>query len=288
MTATGNAAGRLPRVHLRDLSASPAPPKPLLQRYRPVDLAVFSPEEYRRFLGSVEPELLSRIHDDPGAWEEVVSEVAWELLYRMEPELYARLTAGERLHPGILAWIPERIGRAVEVGCGWGRLTLHLAPRCGELIGVEPAEPLRLGLERLLELAGHRHCEVRDGFLNAIPVPDGWADMTCTCSAFTCDPVHGGDPGLAELDRVTRTGGVVVLVWPPRNRGWLEERGFQFVNFPGDLGVEFASPQEAVELAQIFYPAAARSVASAGSRLVPWEVLGIVGPNSLAWRTVRR
>ncbi|HEX2180420.1 MAG TPA: methyltransferase domain-containing protein, partial [Actinomycetota bacterium] len=253
-----------------------------------VDLAVFSPEEYRRFLGTVDPDLMCHIHDDPQAWEEVVSDVAWELLYRMEPELYARLTAGERLHPGILGWIPQRIDRAVEVGCGWGRLTLQLAPRCGELIGLEPAEPLRRGLESLLERAGHRHCEVLDGFLNAIPVPDGWADMTFTCSAFSCDSVHGGDPGLAELDRVTRTGGVVVLVWPPRNRKWLEERGFQLVGFPGDLGVEFASLQEAVELAQIFYPAAAGAVAARGSRRVPWEVLGIGGPNALAWRTVTR
>lgn len=277
-----------PKPVLRELSWSPPPPKPLLQRYRPVDLVVFTPEEAQRFLGPLDPEVLSRIHHDPDAWHQVVGEVAWELLYRLEPELYARLTAGERLHPGILNWIPSRLGRAVEVGCGWGRLTLELAPRCGELIGLEPAEPLRTGLERLLEMAGHRHCSVRCGFLNEIPLPDGWADMTFTCSAFTCDPVHGGDPGLEELDRVTKTGGTVVLVWPPPNRAWLERRGFTFVDFPGDMGVEFRSVGEAVELAAIFYPHAVARVAEKRSRKVPWEVLGISGPRSVAWRRVNR
>ncbi len=112
--------------------------------------------------------------------------------------------------------------------------------------------------------------------------------MSFTCSAFSCDPIHGGDPGLAELDRVTRTGGMVVLVWPPRNRAWLEQRGFQFVNFPGEMGVEFASAEEAVELAQIFYPDAAQKVAKLGSSIVPCDLLGISGPKSLAWRKVER
>jgi SAM-dependent methyltransferase len=273
---------------LRELSDSPPPPKPLLQRYRPADLAVFTPEERRRFLGPIDPGVLARINDDPKAWDLVVADVAWELLYRLEPELYGRLTAGERIHPGVLDWIPQHIGRAVEVGCGWGRLTLELARRCEQLRGVEPAKPLRERLRgRLLE-ERREHCSVTGGFLNDIPVTDAWADVSFTCSAFSCDPVHGGDPGLAELDRVTRTGGMVVLIWPPRNRAWLEERGFQFVDFPGDPGVEFGSLNEAVELAKIFYPDAAGKVAELGNRHVPCEVLGISGPKSLAWRTVRR
>ncbi|MEX0791481.1 MAG: class I SAM-dependent methyltransferase [Actinomycetota bacterium] len=273
---------------LHKLSDSPPPPIPLLQRYRPADLAVFTPQERRRFLGPIDPQVLARIDCDPQAWELVAADLAWELLYRLEPELYGRLTAGERIHPGVLEWIPRRIGRAVEVGCGWGRLTLALASRCEELAGIEPAKPLRDRLQKRLQEECRGHCSVACGFLNEIPVPDAWADVTFTCSAFSCDSVHGGDPGLAELDRVTRTGGMVVLVWPPRNRSWLEERGFQFVSFPGELEVEFASVEEAVELAEIFYPAAATEVAARGSRVVPCGILGISGPKSLAWRAVER
>lgn len=276
------------RGALRELSDSPPPPEPLLRRYRPADLAVFTPEERRRFLGPIDPEVLNRIGHDPGAWDLVVADVAWELLYRLEPELYGRLTAGERIHPGILEWIPQHIGRAVEVGCGWGRLTLELAYRCEELAGIEPAKPLRERLRRRLKDECQGHCSISAGFLNDIPLPDAWADISFTCSAFSCDPIHGGDPGLAELERVTRTGGMVILIWPPRNRSWLEERGFKFVNFPGKMGVEFTNFEEAVELAEIFYPDAARTIEERGSRVVPCELLGISGPRSLAWRKVER
>jgi SAM-dependent methyltransferase len=259
-----------------------------LQRYRPADLAVFTPEERRRFLGPIDPELLARIGYDSEAWELVVADVAWELLYRLEPDLYGRLTAGERIHPGVLDWIPQRIGRAVEVGCGWGRLTLELAHRCDELAGIEPAKQLRERLRKRLQEERQGHSSISGGFLNDIPLPDDWADVSFTCSAFSCDPIHGGDQGLAELERVTRPGGMVVLVWPPRKRAWLEKRGFEFVDFPGDMGVEFRSREEALELAKIFYPNAAATVADRASRHVPCEVLGIAGPKSLAWRCVKR
>lgn len=273
---------------LGELSDSPPPPQPLLQRYQPSDLAVFTREERRRFLGPIDSQLLARIDEDPEAWGMVVADVAWELLYRLEPDLYGRLTAGELIHPGVLDWLPPRIGRAVEVGCGWGRLTLELARRTEELAGIEPAKPLRERLRKRLRKESQGHCSISGGFLNDIPLPDAWADASFTCSAFTCDPIHGGEPGLAELERVTKPGGMLVLVWPPRNRRWLEERGFQFVDFTGDMGVDFRSPEEAVELSEMFYPDAACTVAERGSAHVPCEVLGIAGPKALAWRRVDR
>jgi hypothetical protein len=37
--------------------------------------------------------------------------LAWELLYRLEPELYDRLVSAERLHPGVLGWLPQHVDR---------------------------------------------------------------------------------------------------------------------------------------------------------------------------------
>jgi SAM-dependent methyltransferase len=247
---------------------------------------VFTPDEYRRFVGSVDQEILARINEDPRAWEEVAAEVAWELLYRIEPELYARMIAGEQLHPGILGWIPPVIRRAVDVGAGLGRLTLELALRCHEVIAVDPAAPLRHGLESRLRVLGYQNVSVRNGFFDELPLPSSWADATFTCSAFTCDPVHGGDAGIAELERVTCPGGLVVIVWPPRDRRWLAQRGYSWVEFPGELVAEFPSLEEALEIAAIFYPNAVKGIAERGSRLVPYELLGINGPRSLAWRRV--
>jgi SAM-dependent methyltransferase len=265
----------------------PPAPAGLVGRYEPEHLAVFTPEERRRFLRPFGPQVLSRIHDDPETWRAVAGEVAWELLYRIEPDLYGRLVAGEALHPAILEWLPEGIGRAVDVGAGLGRLTIQLAARCGELVAVEPAAALRRRLERRLSALGCTSVVVRAGFFDALPLPDRWADVALTCSAFTPDPLHGGEPGLAELDRVTVAGGLVVIVWPPRDPAWLAQRGFEHLEFPGEMFVEFPSLEEALEIAAIFHPHAVDAIAQGGSPRVPYDLLGVNPPRSLAWRRVR-
>ena len=52
------------------------------------------------------------------------------------------------------------------------------------------------------------------------------------------------------------------------------------------MPVEFASPREAVELAEIFYPQAADEVRRRGWRRVPYEVLGINPPRDLAFKVM--
>ena len=61
---------------------STAPPAELVRRYGPEQLEVFSDEELERFLGPVGG------RDAP--WDVAGPAVAWELLYRVEPELYDR------------------------------------------------------------------------------------------------------------------------------------------------------------------------------------------------------
>src|SRR5437870_2424881 len=95
------------------------PGTPLPDRYGAADLDVFDLEERRRFG-----------HGDPRR----DAALRWELVYRLEPELYDRLIRAEPLHPAILDWLPARPGTVVEVGAGTGRLTLPLATRAGELV----------------------------------------------------------------------------------------------------------------------------------------------------------
>lgn len=254
-------------------SSTAAPPE-LVRRYGPDDLTAFTDEERARFLSGL----------DPSSWEAVGPAVGWELLYRREPELYDRLVAGERLHPGILAWLPRRIGHAVEVGAGTGRLTLDLAPRCGRLVAVEPAAPMRAVLaDRLRERGLTGRVDVVDGFFERLPVPDGEADLVIACSAFTVRPGHGAEAGLQEMLRACAPGGLVVVVWPD-DPAWLVARGFQHVVFPGAMAVEFADPGEAVELARVFAPGAVEWIERTGSRRVPYDVLGTNPPRELCWR----
>lgn len=213
--------------------------------------------------------------------------LAWEVLYRLEPELFDRLVAGEALHPGVLGWIEGPFGRAVEVGAGTGRLTAHLAARCGAVVAVDAAAPM---LERLVVRApgfpgGGSNVRAVAADACAIPLPDGWADAVFTCATVAPRPAAWADGCLRELERVCRPAGIVVAVWP-HTPDWLCSHGYRRVEFPGPMAHEFASPAEALELARVFYPDRADAVAALGSASIPYEVLGINAPRDLAWKVV--
>jgi len=244
------------------------------RRYTAADLGVFTREEASRFV--------PRGDGDPQ--NDVV--LAWELLYRLEPELYDRLASVERLHPGVIDWLPRDVDRIAEVGAGTGRLTMELAERGRHVVAVEPARPLRRILRRKLTAAGHGdRVRVIHGFFDQLPLPDDAADLVVACSAFTPSPGHGGEAGLAEMERVCRPGGCVAIIWP-NHLDWLATRGYRHVSFPGPMSVEFGSHEEAVELAEIFYPKAAGEIRRRGWRKVPFEALGINPPRDLAYKVL--
>ena len=258
----------------RPRGAPAGPALELGRRYTTADLGVFTTEEASRFLpqGSGDPQ------------NDLI--LAWELLYRLEPELYDRLAGAERLHPGIVGWLPCDVDRIAEVGAGTGRLTMELIGRGQHVVAVEPARPMRLILERKLAAADHGHrARVVHGFFDQLPLPDDSADLVVACSAFTPAAGHGGETGLAEMERVCRAGGCVAILWP-NHLGWLAARGYTYVSFPGPMSVEFGSYADAVELAEVFFPRAAGEVRRLGRRMVPFEVLGINPPRDLAFKVL--
>ena len=246
------------------------------RRYSTADLGVLTPDEANRFV--------PRGGGDP----QTDIALAWELLYRLEPELYDRLAGVERIHPGVLGWLPRNVERIVEVGAGTGRLTLELIDRAREVVAVEPAAPLRRLLSQKLRQADHRRrVRVTHGFFDDLPVTNDCADLVVACSAFTPAPGHGGEAGLAEMERVCRPGGSVVIVWP-NNVGWLAAHGYRYASFAGEMFVEFASQQEAAELSEVFYPSAVAEIRRRGARQFPYEVLGINPPRDLAFKVMPR
>ena len=247
----------------------------LRRRYSAAQLDVLTEDEAKRFAPDETADPRSDIT------------LAWELLYRLEPELYDRLVAAERLHPGVLAWLPDDVERIVEVAAGTGRLTLELVERGREVLAIEPAGPLREILNQKLLQARHgQRARVVHGFFDDLPVADGYADLVVACSALTPAPGHGGEAGLAEMERVCRPGGCVVIVWP-NEVPWLASRGYRHVSFDdGEMFVEFASHEEAAELTELFYPRGGEAVRRHGWRRVPYEALGVNPPRDLAYKLI--
>jgi SAM-dependent methyltransferase len=245
----------------------------LCRRYTRKDLSILNEEEARRFFGR-----------DPDPQKEIA--LAWELLYRLEPELYDRLVNAEHIHPAVLDRLPRHVTRIIEVAAGTGRLTASLIGRCDHLIAVEPAARLRIFLaKKLAHQASGARLHVTAGFFDSLPVSDGSADLVISCSALTPEPVHGGDAGLAEMERACAAGGQVVVVWP-NHPEWLAEHGYTYESFPGEMTMEFANLAEAEELAAIFYPEAVQQIRRRGKRRVPYKMLGINPPRDLAYKEI--
>ena len=107
--------------------------------------------------------------------------------------------------PGI-----PREAHVLDLGAGTGKLTELLARRFARVVAIEPDAEMR---------AANRWGEVLDGTAESIPLADAAVDAVFVAEAFHwfCDPV-----ALAEIERVLRPGGALVLLWN-RPLGSLEE-----------------------------------------------------------------
>ena len=222
----------------------------------------------------------------------------WELTYWKTPYLYEALTEGERIHPGIFRRLaPDLRGKDVlDAGAGSGRATFAcLRAGARRVYAVEPSP----GLLRILEgkCAAHPACRQITpicGRFASLPLEDNSVDLALSCSAFTAAPDQGGEPGLAELRRVTRPGGKIVLIWPrPEDYAWLAAHGFHYVALPAppDMAVHFRSLATALRVARHFYAhnsAVIRHLLRYRRPEVPFSVLGINPPHDYCWLRVEK
>jgi SAM-dependent methyltransferase len=101
----------------------------------------------------------------------------------------------------------------LDIGCGTGFHLPDLAGDAAEVVGVEPHAPLvaaaRARLSRLPRDVGRR-VRLLHGTAQALPLPDGSVDVALARWAYFFGP--GCEPGLAELRRVVRRGGIAFVV----------------------------------------------------------------------------
>ena len=122
--------------------------------------------------------------------------------------------------PEAIDWLAAQteLGRGrtvVDLGAGTGKLTRLLVPTGARVVAVEPIAEMRA------HIAG---AEVLDGTAEAIPLPDGSADVVTVAQAF-----HWFDHGraLPEIHRVLREDGSLVLVWNMRDLDDPVQRGVE-------------------------------------------------------------
>ena len=153
---------------------------------------------------------------DRGVQERVLRAFFWTFVYHLEPAMWDALSQAEPIADGLIGALPTAPLRVIEVGAGSGRLTRHLSRRSDCVVAIEPALGLSTLLRRRLP-----DVHVVSGWAEALPIVDGWSQLTSACGVIGPDPVI-----LSELERVTAPGGDIVLLSPDCPE-WFEANGWR-------------------------------------------------------------
>lgn len=228
----------------------------------------------------------------------VLNTLFWDLVYWKTPEWYHELTEGEVLHPGIFAQLEPDVRSHIvlDAAAGSGRATFECLRHGASLIyAVDPAPGLLRILEhRLLNERGADRVVLRQGRFDHLPLEKDSVDLALSCSAFLSEEAQGGESGLAELWRVTKSGGKIVIIWPrPQDYHWFASHGFQYRSFPQlhEPMVRFRSMESAIRCVTHFYarrPESLRYLLEHALPEIPYSLIGLKQPNDCCWLVVEK
>jgi SAM-dependent methyltransferase len=107
--------------------------------------------------------------------------------------------------------VQDWAGLAVlDVGCGAGFHLPRFAATAASVVGVEPHLPLVMRARARVAALGCKNVSVRSGRAQALPLADRSVDVAHARWAYFFGP--GCEPGLRELSRVLRRGGVAFVI----------------------------------------------------------------------------
>ncbi len=98
--------------------------------------------------------------------------------------------------------------RVVDVGCGAGIDSLIAAKKVGpdgRVIGVDMTPSMLEKARQGAKEAGLRNVEFREGYAEALPIEDGWADVVISNGVLNLMPDKSA--ALDEMSRVLKAGG---------------------------------------------------------------------------------
>jgi SAM-dependent methyltransferase len=109
-------------------------------------------------------------------------------------------------HDVVLGAVPPQCGRALDVGCGAGRLASELAERCGEVTGID-ADPPALALARSRYPRPNLSFVEGDAMSHAFP--DASFDFIASIATLHHLPL---EPALERFGLLLRPGGVLTII----------------------------------------------------------------------------
>lgn len=118
-----------------------------------------------------------------------------------DPRMIAAVVSASGVRPG---------DRIVDLACGPGFLTMGFAERAAEAVGVDVTDTFLDGARAEAAARGLRNVSFIHGDVTRLQFPDSVFDVSVCRSAFH----HFPQPAavLAEMTRVTRGGGMIVIV----------------------------------------------------------------------------
>lgn len=138
--------------------------------------------------------------------DQFVWSIADLLVYNKCPEVYDALEFHNWDFAEITAITRLEGKRIVDAGSGTGRVAREAAQTARQVFAVEPVARLRQFIRQKAAQAGLNNLFVIDGFLHAIPLPDGFADVFITAHALGWRL----EDELREFERVVKKGGYII------------------------------------------------------------------------------
>jgi SAM-dependent methyltransferase len=160
------------------------------------------------------------------------------LVYAFDPDIYDKLEFMGWEDESLLGMADFKSKIVLDIGSGTGRLAFTVAPLAEVVYAVEPVANLRRHMWKRRQELGMDNVFPVDGIITRIPFPDGFADIVMAGHVFG----DAGEAEYAELRRVTRDGGMILL-HPGTNTSsenpthqFLVENSFEWDTFeePGD------------------------------------------------------
>jgi len=150
----------------------------------------------------------------------------WDALRKVWNDDALRARALARVLPSEL--------RVADVGTGTGTLALELAAAGMRVIAIDHSKAMLEATRRKLEETGTEGVELRQGEAEALPLADAEVDAAFAHLVLQYLPAPGR--ALAELARVVRPGGAVVVVdFVRHDREWMrQELGVVWMGFEPD------------------------------------------------------